>query len=70
MLYSYGVWVGDRCRRTLIKFLVYFPKAPVFIKSVDASGASKTPNTWFKVFKEVLLYVSPDNVVQLLHIIL
>ncbi|XP_058761846.1 uncharacterized protein LOC131635252 [Vicia villosa] len=54
----------DRCRRTLINFLVYFPKGIVFIKSVDASGASKTAETLFKHFKEVVLYVGQENVVQ------
>ncbi|XP_058763588.1 uncharacterized protein LOC131637040 [Vicia villosa] len=55
----------DRCRRTLINFLVYCPKGTVFIKSVDASGASKTAETLFKLFKEVVLYVGPENVVQI-----
>ncbi|XP_058733499.1 uncharacterized protein LOC131605121 [Vicia villosa] len=54
----------DRCRRTLINFLVYCPKGTVFIKSVDASGASKTAKTLFKLFKEVVLYVGQENVVQ------
>ncbi|XP_058767124.1 uncharacterized protein LOC131640753 [Vicia villosa] len=54
----------DRCRRTRINFLVYFPKGTVFIKSVDASGASKTAETLFKLFKEVVLYVGQENVVQ------
>ncbi|XP_058741895.1 uncharacterized protein LOC131614308 [Vicia villosa] len=55
----------DRCRRTLINFLVYCPKGTVFIKSVDASGASKTANTLFKLFKEIVLYVGQENVVQI-----
>ncbi|XP_058756871.1 uncharacterized protein LOC131630088 [Vicia villosa] len=54
----------DRCRRTLINFLVYCPKGTIFIKSVDASGASKTAETLFKLFKEVVLYVGQENVVQ------
>ncbi|XP_058726086.1 uncharacterized protein LOC131597378 [Vicia villosa] len=54
----------DCCRRTLINFLVYCPKGTVFIKSVDASGASKTAETLFKLFKEVVLYVGQENVVQ------
>ncbi|XP_058776906.1 uncharacterized protein LOC131651251 [Vicia villosa] len=56
----------DRCRRTLINFLVYCPKGTVFIKSVDASGASKTADTLFKLFKEVVLYVCQENVVQII----
>ncbi|GAU17928.1 hypothetical protein TSUD_330520 [Trifolium subterraneum] len=54
----------DRCRRTLINFLVYCLKGTVFIKSVDASKHSKTANMLFKLFKEVVLYVGPENVVQ------
>ncbi|GAU30497.1 hypothetical protein TSUD_18770 [Trifolium subterraneum] len=54
----------DRCRRTLINFLVYCPKGTVFIKSVDASQHSKTADMLFKLFKEVVLYVGPENVVQ------
>ncbi|PNX59076.1 hypothetical protein L195_g051232, partial [Trifolium pratense] len=54
----------DRCRRTLINFLVYCPKGIVFIKSVDASQHSKTADMLFKLFKEVVLYVGPENVVQ------
>ncbi|XP_058779667.1 uncharacterized protein LOC131653516 [Vicia villosa] len=58
------VWT-DRCRRTLINFLVYCPKGTIFIKSVDASGASKTADTLFKLVKEVVLYVGQENVVQI-----
>ncbi|GAU35412.1 hypothetical protein TSUD_160630 [Trifolium subterraneum] len=54
----------DRCRRTLINFLVYCPKGTVFIKYVDASRHSKTADMLFKLFKEVVLYVGPENVVQ------
>jgi hypothetical protein len=54
----------DRCRRTLINFLVYCPKGTVFIKSVDASQHCKTADMLFKLFKEVVLYVGADNVVQ------
>jgi hypothetical protein len=55
----------DRCRRTLINFLVYCPKGTVFIKSVDASQHSKTADMLFKLFKEVVLYVGAENVVQI-----
>ncbi|XP_058746305.1 uncharacterized protein LOC131619200 [Vicia villosa] len=54
----------NRCRITLIN-LVYCPKGTVFIKSVDASGASKTADTLFKLFKEAVLYVGQENVVQI-----
>ncbi|XP_058749530.1 uncharacterized protein LOC131622511 [Vicia villosa] len=56
---------SDRCRRTLINFLVYCPKGTVFIKSVDASGASKTAKTLFKLFREIVLYVGQENIVQI-----
>ncbi|XP_039687989.1 uncharacterized protein [Medicago truncatula] len=36
-----------------------------FIKSVDASGASKTSEMLFKLFKEVVLYIGPENVVHI-----
>ncbi|XP_057418594.1 uncharacterized protein LOC130712797 [Lotus japonicus] len=54
----------DRCRRSLINFLVYCPKGTVFLKSVDASQYAKTAEMLFKLFKEVILYIGPENVVQ------
>ncbi|XP_061369965.1 uncharacterized protein LOC133312734 [Gastrolobium bilobum] len=54
----------DRCRRTLINFLVYCPKGTIFLKSVDASHASKTADLLFQLFEEVVLFVGPENVVQ------
>ncbi|XP_061339275.1 uncharacterized protein LOC133285965 [Gastrolobium bilobum] len=54
----------DRCRRTLINFLVYCLKGTIFLKSVDASHASKTADLLFQFFKEVVLFVGPENVVQ------
>ncbi|XP_057444720.1 uncharacterized protein LOC130736962 [Lotus japonicus] len=58
-----GGWT-DRCRRSLINFLVYCPKDTVFLKSVDASQYAKTAEMLFKLFKEVILYIGPENVVQ------
>ncbi|XP_061356627.1 uncharacterized protein LOC133301047 [Gastrolobium bilobum] len=55
----------DRCRRTLINFLVYFPKGTFFVKSVDASHASKTAELLYQLFKEIVLFVGPENVVQI-----
>ncbi|KAI5405254.1 hypothetical protein KIW84_052149 [Lathyrus oleraceus] len=40
-------------------------RGTIFIKSVDASGASKTANTLSKLFKEVMLYADMKNVVQI-----
>nr|XP_025652327.1 uncharacterized protein LOC112748323 [Arachis hypogaea] len=55
----------DRCRRTLINFLVYCPKGTVFLKSVDASNISKTAENLFKLFRDVVLFVGPENVVHI-----
>ncbi|XP_020963524.1 uncharacterized protein LOC110265094 [Arachis ipaensis] len=54
----------DRCRRTLINFLVYCPKGTVFLKSVDASHISKTAEALFKLLRDVVLFVGPENVVH------
>ncbi|KAL4394203.1 hypothetical protein AHAS_Ahas02G0128500 [Arachis hypogaea] len=51
----------DRCRRTLINFLVYCPKGTVFLKSVDASHISKTAEVLFKLLRDVVLFVGPEN---------
>ncbi|XP_019451846.1 PREDICTED: uncharacterized protein LOC109353948 [Lupinus angustifolius] len=56
---------SDCSRRTLISFLVYCPKGTVFIKSVDASHASKTADLLFKLFKEVVMYVGSENIVHI-----
>ncbi|KAF1898779.1 hypothetical protein Lal_00022724 [Lupinus albus] len=55
----------DRNRRTLINFLVYCPKGTIFIKSIDVSHASKTADLLFKLFKEVVMYVGPENIVHI-----
>ncbi|XP_072069452.1 uncharacterized protein [Arachis hypogaea] len=55
----------DPCRRTLINFLVYCPKGTIFLKSVDASHASKTAKLLFKLFKDVVNFVGPKNVVHI-----
>ncbi|XP_031378187.1 uncharacterized protein LOC116193587 [Punica granatum] len=54
----------DQCRRTLINFLVYCPKGTIFLKSVDASDASKTGDMLYKLFREVVLFVGQENVVH------
>ncbi|XP_061337800.1 uncharacterized protein LOC133284749 [Gastrolobium bilobum] len=54
----------DWCRRTLINFLVYCPKGTIFLKYVDASHASKTADLLFQLFKDIVLFVGPENVVQ------
>ncbi|KAJ1272699.1 hypothetical protein BS78_06G222800 [Paspalum vaginatum] len=54
----------DRKRRTLINFLVYCPKGTVFLKTVDASQSSKTADFLFKLFRGVVNFVGPENVVH------
>ncbi|XVE98465.1 hypothetical protein REPUB_Repub03eG0109000 [Reevesia pubescens] len=58
------VWT-DQCRRTLINFLVYCPRGTVFLKSVDASDASKIAELLYKLFREVVIFVGPENVVHI-----
>ena len=55
----------DQCRRTLINFLAYCPRGTVFLKSVDASDASKTADMLSKLFKEIVLLVGVKNVVHI-----
>ncbi|XP_020961155.1 uncharacterized protein LOC110263732 [Arachis ipaensis] len=55
----------DRCRRTLINFLVYCPKGTVFLKSTDASNISKIAKNLFKLFRDVVLFVGLENVVHI-----
>jgi hypothetical protein len=55
----------DQKRRTLINFLVYCPKRTVFLKTVDASEASKTAMLLYKLFREVVLFVGPENIVHM-----
>ncbi|KAF1858857.1 hypothetical protein Lal_00045168 [Lupinus albus] len=62
-LIVYG-WT-DRSKQTLINFLVYCPKGTVFIKSVDASHASKTADLLFKLFKKVVMYAGNENIVDI-----
>ncbi|XP_031271135.1 uncharacterized protein LOC116129558 [Pistacia vera] len=54
----------DTCHRSLINFLVYCPKGVCFIKSVDASDVVKDAFTLFKLFKEMALWVGPNNIVH------
>ncbi|XP_015945424.1 uncharacterized protein LOC107470540 [Arachis duranensis] len=56
-------WI-DRCRHTLINFLVYSPKGTAFLKSVDASHVLKIADALFKLLRDVVLFVGPENVVH------
>ncbi|KAG4399713.1 hypothetical protein AAZX31_08G274000 [Glycine max] len=56
---------NDGCRRTFINFLVYCPKGTVFLRSVDVSHASKSAEMLHKLFREMVLFVGPENVVHI-----
>ncbi|XP_031280662.1 uncharacterized protein LOC116139133 [Pistacia vera] len=61
-LMVYG-WTNT-CHRSLINFLIYSPKGVYFIKSVEASDVVKDAFTLFKLFKEMALWVGPNNIVH------
>ncbi|XP_031257275.1 uncharacterized protein LOC116115259 [Pistacia vera] len=54
----------DTCHRSLINFLVYFPKGVCFIKSVDALDVVEDAFTLFKLFEEMALWVGPNSIVH------
>ncbi|XP_019442293.1 PREDICTED: uncharacterized protein LOC109347009 [Lupinus angustifolius] len=56
----------NRSRRNLLNFIIYYPKGTIFIKFVDDSHASKTADMLFKLFKEVVMHVGPENIVHIL----
>lgn len=49
--------------RSLINFLVYYPKGILFFKSLDTSVARKKTDASFGLFEEVVTSVGPKNVV-------
>ena len=55
----------DRCRRTLINFLVSCPKRTIFLKSVDTSQHSKIADMLYKLFRDVILFIEAENVVHI-----
>ncbi|KAL0406087.1 UNVERIFIED_CONTAM: hypothetical protein Slati_3922600 [Sesamum latifolium] len=55
----------DNSDRTLINFLIYCPRGTIFWKSVDASDFVKDAQALFKLFKEVIEWAGPTNVVHL-----
>ncbi|PKU72752.1 uncharacterized protein LOC114580380 [Dendrobium catenatum] len=57
-------WTDNR-NRTLINFLVYCPRGISFLKSVDASDITKDVKTLCSLFCEVVEWVGPENIVQL-----
>ncbi|PKU77311.1 hypothetical protein MA16_Dca016878 [Dendrobium catenatum] len=57
-------WTDSRSR-TLINFLIYCPRGVAFLKSVDASDITKDATTLCSLFAEVVEWVGPESVVQI-----
>ncbi|GMY24697.1 hypothetical protein FCV25MIE_19939 [Fagus crenata] len=57
--------ITDNRQRTLINFLVYCSKGIIFIRSVDASDMVKDAIFLFNLFDEIVKWVGPENIVQL-----
>ena len=45
--------------------MVYCPQGISFVKSIDASNIVKDANNLFLLFDEIITWVSPSNVVQM-----
>jgi hypothetical protein len=58
-------WTDQRSR-TILNFLIAFPKGPMFLKSVDASNQVKDANLLFHLLDEVVEEVGVQNVVQVI----
>ena len=57
-------WTDNR-QRTLINFMVYCPQGISFVKFIDGSNIVKYANNLFLLFDEIITWVSPSNVVQM-----
>ena len=57
-------WTDNR-QITLINFMVYCPQGISFVKSIDASDIVKDANNLFLLFDELITWVGPSNVVQM-----
>ena len=57
-------WTDNR-QRTLINFLVYCSKGITFIRYVDDSNMVKDAVFLFNLFDEIVKWVGPENVIQL-----
>ncbi|PKU71915.1 hypothetical protein MA16_Dca013796 [Dendrobium catenatum] len=57
-------WTDSRSR-TLINFLIYCPRGVSFLKSVDASDITKDASTLCSLFIEIVEWVGPESVVQI-----
>jgi hypothetical protein len=58
-------WTDQRSR-TILNFLIAFPKGTMFLKSVDASDQVKDANLLFHLLDEVVEEVGVQNVVQVI----
>jgi hypothetical protein len=54
----------DRKRKTILNFLVHSPKGTIFLKSIDASDITKTPDKVFKMMDDIVEEIGEENVVQ------
>ena len=59
-----GGWTDGR-HRSLINFLIYYPKGISFIKSVDASNFIADAQTLCNLFVKIVDMVDAENVVHL-----
>ncbi|PKU70417.1 hypothetical protein MA16_Dca007169 [Dendrobium catenatum] len=57
-------WTDNRSR-TLINFLIYCPRGVAFLKSIDASDITKDATTLCSLFTEIVEWVGPESVVQI-----
>ena len=57
-------WTDNR-QRTLINFMVYCLKGISFVKSVDASDIVKDAINLFLLLYEIITWVGPSNMVQM-----
>ncbi|RZC82801.1 hypothetical protein C5167_045589 [Papaver somniferum] len=56
-------WI-NRTGCTVIKFFIYCSKGTIFLKSIDASEASKSSEELFNLFDSIVQEVGPRNIVH------
>ena len=56
-------WTNQK-RAPIINFLVYCPRATMFLKSLNVSGLTKDAYTLFKLFGKVVQEVGAEHIVQ------
>ena len=57
-------WPDNR-HKTLINFMVYCPQGILFVKFVDTSDIVTDANKLFLLFDEIIIWVGPTNLVQM-----